>query len=107
MIQITESAVKMLRRIMEKEDRRDAILRLAVRGGGCSGFSYQMAFEDGPREQDLEYDFHGLSVVVDPKSIEFLEGITLDYAGGLNAGFKWVNPNATRTCSCGESFDVQ
>ena len=107
MIQVTESAVRMVQRIMEKERRHRALLRLAVRGGGCSGFSFHMDFEELPRQDDLRYDFHGLQVVVDPKSLEFLRGITLDYAEGLNSGFKWVNPNATRTCSCGESFDVQ
>ena len=107
MIQVTASAAQMVRRIMEKEQRGTAVLRLAVRGGGCSGFSYHMDFETAPRDDDQRYEFHGLPVVVDPQSLEFLRGMTLDYVDGLNSGFKWVNPNATHTCSCGESFDVQ
>ena len=107
MIQVTASAVQMVRRIMEKEQRGSAVLRLAVRGGGCSGFSYHMELETSPRDDDQRYEFHGLPVVVDPQSLEFLRGVTLDYVDGLNSGFKWVNPNATHTCSCGESFDVQ
>jgi len=97
----------MVRRIMAKEGKEAAVLRLAVQGGGCNGFSYQMDFASEPGAEDLRFDFHGLPVVVDPKSIEFLRGIRLDYEEGLNSGFRWVNPNATRTCSCGESFDVQ
>ena len=107
MITVTESAVKMVRRIMEKDGQNKTLLRLAVRGGGCNGFSYEMTFDDAPRVGDTTYNFHGIDVVVDAQSVEFLSGITLDYIDGLNSGFKWINPNATRTCSCGESFDVQ
>jgi iron-sulfur cluster assembly protein len=107
MIRVSESAVRMVRRIMEKEGRGDSVLRLAVQGGGCNGFAYQMAFVASANDEDQHFEFHGLPVVVDPRSIEFLRGITLDYMDGLNSGFKWVNPNATKTCSCGESFDVQ
>jgi iron-sulfur cluster assembly accessory protein len=106
LITVTESAVRMARRIMEKEGRANALLRVAVRGGGCSGFSYHMEFADTPRDGDLQAEFHGLGVVVDPRSLEFLRGITLDYHEGINSGFQWVNPNATKTCSCGESFSV-
>jgi iron-sulfur cluster assembly accessory protein len=107
MIDVTASAAAMVRRIMEKEGRKNAMLRLAVQGGGCNGFSYHMDFETTPRDEDSRFEFHGLPVLVDPKSLEFLRGIRLDYEQGLNPGFRWVNPNATRTCSCGESFDVQ
>ena len=107
MIQVSPSAAAMVRRIMAKENKPEALLRLAVRGGGCNGFSYEMSFVAGPEADDRRYEFHGLPVLVDPKSLEFLRGITLDYEEGLNSGFRWVNPNAARTCSCGESFDVQ
>ena len=108
MIKVTESAVKMARRILEKEGyATGTFLRLAVQGGGCNGFSYKMSFDGQPSENDLRLEFHGLPVVVDPKSQEFLSEITLDYTNGLNSGFQWLNPKATRTCSCGESFDMQ
>ena len=107
MIQVSPSAAAMVRRIMAKDAKAGTLLRLAVRGGGCNGFSYQMSFESSPQADDVQYEFHGLPVLVDPKSLEFLRGITLDYEEGLNSGFRWVNPNAARTCSCGESFDVQ
>jgi len=107
MITVTESAVRMVRRIMEKDGRPDALLRVGVKGGGCSGFSYHMELAEGVREGDQRYEFHGLGVLVDPRSLEFLRGIVLDYREGINSGFQWVNPNATKTCSCGESFSVQ
>jgi iron-sulfur cluster assembly protein len=105
-ITVTESAVRMVRRIMEKDGRADAVLRVGVKGGGCSGFSYHMEFADAARDADEQYDFHGLRVVVDPRSLEFLGDLTLDYREGINSGFQWVNPRATKTCSCGESFSV-
>ncbi len=107
MIEVTQSAATMVRKIMAREGREHGVLRLAVQGGGCNGFSYRMQFEDAPRDTDQKFHFHDLDVVVDPKSLEYLQNITLDYVEGLNARFEWRNPNATRTCSCGESFDVQ
>lgn len=106
MITVTESAVRMVRRIMEKEGRPAAILRLGVKGGGCAGFSYHMQFDDAAREGDNRFEFHGLDVIVDPRSLELLQDITLDYQDGINTGFEWRNPNATRSCGCGESFSV-
>jgi len=108
MITVTESAARKAQQILEKEGHAaGTCLRLAVQGGGCNGFSYKMSFTPGGRPGDLQFDAHGLSVVVDPKSQEFLSEITLDYTDGLNSGFRWVNPKATRTCSCGESFTMQ
>jgi iron-sulfur cluster assembly protein len=106
MITVTESAVRTLRRILDKEGHAGALLRVGVKGGGCSGFSYHMEHADAARDDDHRFEFHGLGVVVDPRSMEFLHGITLDYNDGLNAGFVWRNPNATKSCSCGESFSV-
>jgi iron-sulfur cluster assembly protein len=105
MITVTESAVRMVRRIMAKEAAGE-LLRIGVKGGGCSGFSYHMQFEAAPRADDTTYEFHGLRVLVDPRSRTLLQGIVLDYEEGLNSGFQWRNPNATKTCSCGESFSV-
>ena len=107
MITVTESAVRMVRRIVEREQRDpQTILRLAVRGGGCNGFSYEMGFESAANPDDEQLEFHGLRVVVDPKSRSFLDQITLDYQGGLESRYVWRNPLASKTCSCGESFDV-
>lgn len=106
MITVTSSAVQMVRRIMEKEGRSGGLLRVGVKGGGCSGFSYHMDFADTARDGDVHYEFDGLRVVVDPRSLELLKGIVLDYHEGLNSGFEWRNPNAAKTCSCGESFSV-
>ena len=106
MITVTASAVKMVRRIMEKEGRAGAILRVGVKGGGCSGHSYHMQFDDRRRDDDHAFLFQGLDVVVDPRSLEFLKDIVLDYREGINSGFQWNNPNATKSCSCGESFSV-
>jgi len=106
MITLTESAVRMVRRIMEKEGRSAATLRVGVKGGGCSGFSYHMDYETQPRDGDQRFEFHGLPVVVDPRSMELLQGMVLDYQEGINPGFQWKNPNATKSCSCGESFSV-
>ena len=106
MITVTQSAVQMVQRIMAKDGRPDGLLRVGVKGGGCSGFSYHMDLADTERPDDVRYEFHGLQVVVDPRSLEVLNGIVLDYREGLNSGFLWQNPNATKTCSCGESFSV-
>ena len=80
-------------------------LRVAVRPGGCSGFSYEMYFDTDRAADDITKDFSGVDVVVDPQSAQLLEGATLDYKDGLqDAGFSIDNPNAQRTCGCGQSF---
>jgi iron-sulfur cluster assembly protein len=82
-------------------------LRLGVKGGGCSGMSYVLAFDEKPRESDKVFEIEGLTVFVDPKSLFYLAGTTLDFNDTLNArGFVFNNPNATRTCGCGHSFGV-
>ncbi len=82
-------------------------LRVAVRGGGCSGFEYALDFESEPRENDYVYQQHGLTLFVDPVSARYLEGTTVDYVLGMSgAGFKFNNPRATGTCGCGSSFAV-
>ncbi len=109
MITLTETAAVKVKELLEAEGATDLALRVAVRPGGCSGFSYEMFF-DGDFAADDEKAMFGtvgaeVQVVVDPQSVQLLEGATLDYKDGLNqAGFSIINPNATRTCGCGSSF---
>jgi iron-sulfur cluster assembly protein len=104
---LTENAIAEIKRLMAAQDMPSVGLRMGVKGGGCSGMSYTLNFESETREHDQIFEIGGVKVVVDPKSLIYLEGTTLDYVNGLNgAGFKFVNPNATRTCGCGSSFAV-
>lgn len=105
MIVLTETASDKVRSLMEQEGVADLALRVAVRPGGCSGFSYEMFFDTDVAEDDKTLDYSGVKVVVDPSSASLLEGATLDYKDGLQgAGFAIDNPNAQRTCGCGQSF---
>ena len=102
-ILITDEAMKELRRLKDEQDK--PYLRLAVVGGGCSGLSYKMEFTDMSGHMDNVFHFVDLTVVVDPKSMLFIDGLKIDFGRGLNdAGFKYLNPNAKRTCGCGTSF---
>jgi iron-sulfur cluster assembly protein len=107
LIDVTEKAQREIRAIFEREHSgAGSALRLGVIGGGCSGLSYEMRF-DQPRATDRVLDFDGFAVVLDPKSSIYLKGITLDFQDGLQGkGFVFSNPNATNTCGCGESFSV-
>ena len=105
MITLTDQATFKVRELIEQEDEQDLALRVAVRPGGCSGFSYEMYFDTDRTDDDLEQDFGDVRVVIDQSSAQLLEGATLDYKDGLNeAGFSINNPNAERTCGCGQSF---
>lgn len=105
MIVLTDTATDKVRSLMEQEGVADLALRVAVRPGGCSGFSYEMFFDTDVAEDDETLDYSGVKVVVDPSSATLLEGATLDYKDGLQgAGFAIDNPNAQRTCGCGQSF---
>lgn len=105
MITLTDEATSKVRELIEQEDEQELALRVAVRPGGCSGFSYEMYFDTEKADDDLEGAFGEVRVVVDPSSAQLLEGATLDYKDGLNeAGFSIDNPNAQRTCGCGQSF---
>jgi iron-sulfur cluster assembly protein len=107
MITLTENAANEVKRLMQAQNLTDVNLRMGVKGGGCSGMSYTLNFESETREQDQIFDVHGVKVVVDPKSLLYLEGTTLDFVNGLEGtGFKFVNPNATKSCGCGSSFSA-
>jgi iron-sulfur cluster assembly accessory protein len=105
MITLTDSAAKKVKQLLADEGADDLALRVAVRPGGCSGFSYEMFFDGDIAADDQTATFGEVKVVVDPASSQLLVGASLDYQDGLQeAGFKINNPNATRTCGCGNSF---
>ena len=106
MITLTDSAAVKVKELLEAEGASELALRVAVRPGGCSGFSYEMFFDGDIADDDKQATYgNSVRVVVDPASAQLLEGATLDYKDGLNqAGFNITNPNATRTCGCGQSF---
>jgi iron-sulfur cluster assembly protein/iron-sulfur cluster insertion protein len=104
-IALTDKAASKVSELITAEGDEDLALRVAVRPGGCSGFSYDMFFDTEIADDDLSVEKDGVKVVVDPSSAMLLEGATLDYADGLTqAGFSINNPNAQRTCGCGQSF---
>ena len=102
---LTDSAVAKVKSLLATEGDDDLGLRVAVRPGGCSGFSYEMFFDSDVEEEDTVIDFNGLRVLVDSQSAKRITGATLDYREGLmEAGFSIDNPNVTRSCGCGNSF---
>lgn len=107
-VRLSPTAVARVKVLLQREKRADpAGLRVSVVGGGCSGLQYSLELDDGPREDDAVYEFEGVRVFVDPASVPYLAGTSVDYVDGLHgAGFKFVNPNADRTCGCGSSFSV-
>ena len=107
MVQLTERAIGKVREIMSSQEPSPAGLRISVVGGGCSGFSYSMAFENQPNMLDKTYDYSGLKVFVDQASLLYLDGAEVDYVESLEgAGFKFSNPQVKSTCGCGSSFQV-
>jgi iron-sulfur cluster assembly protein/iron-sulfur cluster insertion protein len=106
MIVLTDTATTKVKQLLEAEDQPELSLRVAVRPGGCSGLSYEMFFDSEKAPDDIEQTYgEGVRVVVDPASAEYLSGASLDYKDGLqDAGFTINNPNAQRTCGCGQSF---
>ena len=107
MIQVTENAKKRALSLMEEDNKINSFIRVGVKGGGCSGLMYELTFDNELVEGDKEFEDNGIKVVVDKKSYLYLIGTTLDYSGGLNGkGFVFINPNADRTCGCGESFSL-
>ena len=106
MLTVTETAAAKLKSLMAQEGTEGQGLRIKVRGGGCSGYEYQLAF-DTPREGDQVLEQGGVKVVIDPKSLLFLTGSELDFQDGLTgAGFAIKNPNAKGSCGCGQSFQA-
>ncbi len=107
-IQITEKAAAQVKKIMEENKIEGEFgLRVGVKGGGCSGMTYQLGFDGEKKDGDTTIEQHGVKLFVDGKSLFYLMGTTLDFSDGLNGkGFTFNNPNATKTCGCGESFGV-
>jgi iron-sulfur cluster assembly accessory protein len=107
MVQLTETAISKVREILDTQEPKPAGLRIAVVGGGCSGFSYSMAFENSPGMLDKTYTFDGLKVYVDQASLLYLDGAQVDFVETLEgSGFKFNNPNVKSTCGCGSSFSA-
>ena len=107
-IQVTDNAkVKLLALMKEEGKDADAFVRVGVNSGGCSGLSYDLGFDTNENEDDKSFEDNGIKIVVNKKSYLYLIGTILEYSGGLNGkGFVFNNPNASRTCGCGESFAV-
>ena len=104
-ISLTAGAAARVRRLLEERQLPDHALRVFISGGGCSGMQYGMALESQPRETDHRFSFEGVNVVVDPMSMDYLAGCTIDYVDDLmGGGFKVENPNAVSSCGCGHSF---
>lgn len=107
MITITENAKKKALELMSEDGKSGFFIRVGVKGGGCSGLMYDLTFDNELGENDKSYEDKGMKVVMDKKSVLYLIGTTLDFSGGLNGkGFVFNNPNADRTCGCGESFSL-
>lgn len=108
LLTITPKAVEMIKLTRQQEGIEESYgLRVAVMGGGCSGFQYALDFENEGRETDMLQQYEGLTVYIDPVSARYLDGVTIDYVLGMQgAGFKFINPRALGTCGCGSSFSV-
>jgi iron-sulfur cluster assembly protein len=107
MITVSENAKKKVESLMAEDGISNGFIRVGVEGGGCSGLSYKMDFDTELKPEDKIFEDKGVKIVVDKKSLLYLIGTELDYSGGLNGkGFTFNNPNASRTCGCGESFAV-
>jgi iron-sulfur cluster assembly protein len=107
LITVTEAAAAKIKQLMAEEEDV-SVLRVAIQGGGCSGFQYGLGFDRGAVDGDVEFEFHGVQVVVDPFSAPYLEGAEIDYVDSIQAsGFAINNPNATSSCGCGHSFQVE
>ena len=107
MITVTDNAKEQAKILMDEDGKPNLFIRVGVEGGGCSGLTYQLKFDNELNENDKVFEDNGVKIVVDKKSYLYLIGTSLDYSGGLNGkGFVFNNPNAQRTCGCGESFSI-
>lgn len=107
MIQISNQAAKQLETLKNQEKKNNFFLRLSVKEGGCSGFSYNLDFNESAENTDKTFECNGVKIIIDSKSMLYLMGMTLDFDGGLNGkGFVFANPNAKKSCGCGFSFGV-
>jgi len=108
LVSLTERAASKITELMAEEPAGEAdVLRIAVQGGGCSGFEYALGFDQAPQAGDVELHSHGIQIVVDPFSAPYLSGTQIDFVDGLQGGFAINNPNATSACGCGHSFQVE
>ena len=107
LVKVTANAARKVSTLLQRQNRPNGVLRVAVIGGGCSGLQYKMDLQDGPANRDILVESAGIRVVVDPKSALYVTGSELDYVDALqDGGFKVKNPNAATSCSCGESFSA-
>jgi iron-sulfur cluster assembly protein len=108
MINVTEKAKQRIAELRTEENRNsEHNIRVSVKGGGCSGLMYDLGFDDKVNAADQVFEDKGIKILVDKKSLLYLLGTTLDFTDGLNGkGFQFINPNASRTCGCGESFSI-
>src|SRR5687768_5492040 len=109
LVELTERAAEKVKEIQATEPAGEAeVLRVAIQGGGCSGFQYGLGFDRGAMEGDVELDQHGVTVVVDPFSAPYLRGVQIDFIDAIHeSGFKIDNPDAVASCGCGHSFTVE
>lgn len=105
MVTLSDRAAAEVKGLLEQQQKPDAMLRVFVAGGGCSGFQYGMSLEEEASEGDQTFDINGVKVVVDPRSAMYIEGAEIDYVDSMmGGGFKIENPNAASSCGCGQSF---
>ena len=106
-VSLTAKAVEMIKSTMERENLGDSGLRVGVVGGGCSGFQYSLDLEKESRPGDFQFNYEGINIFVDPMSVQYLKGVSIDYVETAYAsGFSFSNPQAKSTCGCGSSFSV-
>jgi iron-sulfur cluster assembly protein len=107
MVTVSDSAAKKLTSLIEESEFKTPYVRVAVKGGGCSGLAYDLSFDTEQQSKDVLAEDKGVKILIDNKSLLYLIGTELNYSDGLNGkGFEWINPNASRTCGCGESFSL-